>query len=95
MRAGFAVAVVLAGMCLAGCDSLFTLTTDAFDPGNTDQSTFFHDGAECGAQAGRALDTMARTEAGEQREVYNRAFAQCMTRLGYQRHDLRPGNYSL
>jgi len=95
VRAGLAIAVVLAGLGLAGCDSLFTLTTDAFDPGNADQSTFFKDGAWCGAQAGNALDTMARTEAGERREVYNRAFARCMTGLGYQRRGIRPGNYSL
>lgn len=87
--------MVLAGVCLAGCDSLFTLTTDAFDPGGAEQSTFFRDGAQCGVQAGVSLDMETRTEAGERREIYNRAFDRCMRGLGYRRRDIDPGDYAL
>ena len=93
MRAAVALGIVLVG--LAGCDSLFTLTTDAYEPGNREQSAFFRDGEDCKVQAGNTLDVESQTEAGERREIFNRAFDRCMRGLGYQRRGLRPGNYNL
>lgn len=87
------LAAIIALAALSGCESYGDLTSDAFDPGNTPQSRFTLDAAECKAEAEvpRSYDLhgIGGTHV-ERHEIYNRAFTRCMTAAGYARRDWSP-----
>jgi hypothetical protein len=78
---------------LCGCESYGDLTSDAFEPGAASQSRFTLDASECKAEAEipRSYDPhgIYGTHT-ERHEIYNQAFARCMSAAGYARRDWSP-----
>ena len=87
------LALVGALLLLTGCDSFGDLNSDAFDPGAATQSRFQLDDGECREKGNLARDTEIPGITGthqERHEIFNRAYARCMTQSGYARRDLSP-----
>jgi hypothetical protein len=77
----------LAALALAGCSGLSDLTSDAFAPGPADEEKFEADSNDCVriADGKRSWDLVgASADNMHKHQIFNRAYADCMTGRGYK-----------